>query len=122
MSLLQAGVALEVIALWLGHAKPLTTRGYIEADLKMKADCLKRLTEPALLRRRSTQESSRLLTFLEAILIMPRNNHQEPTPMLICPDCSALLASRHKKRNPKLWITFSFAFVCFNIRNGLRYC
>ena len=67
MSLLQAGVALEVIALWLGHAKPLTTHGYIEADLKMKADCLKRLTEPVPLRRRSTQESSRLLAFLEAI-------------------------------------------------------
>lgn len=67
MSLLQAGVALEVIALWLGHAKPLTTHGYIEADLKMKADCLKRLTEPAPIRRRSAQEPSRLLAFLEAI-------------------------------------------------------
>lgn len=67
MSLLQAGVALEVIALWLGHAKPLTTHGYIEADLKMKAECLKRLTEPTPPRRRSTQESSRLLAFLEAI-------------------------------------------------------
>lgn len=67
MSLLQAGVALEVIALWLGHAKPLTTHGYIEANLKMKADCLRRLTEPTPLRRRSPPESSRLLAFLEAI-------------------------------------------------------
>jgi integrase/recombinase XerD len=67
MSLLQAGVALEVIALWLGHAKPLTTHGYIEADLKMKAECLKRLTEPTPPRRRAAQESSRLLAFLEAI-------------------------------------------------------
>jgi site-specific recombinase XerD len=67
MSLLQAGVALEVIALWLGHAKPLTTHGYIEADMKMKAECLKRLTEPTPPRRRSAQESSRLLAFLEAI-------------------------------------------------------
>lgn len=67
MSLLQAGVALEVIALWLGHAKPLTTHGYIEADLRMKADCLKRLTEPTAPRRRSAQESSRLLAFLEAV-------------------------------------------------------
>lgn len=67
MSLLQAGVALEVIALWLGHAKPLTTHGYIEADLKMKADCLNRLAEPTPPRRRSAQESSRLLAFLEAI-------------------------------------------------------
>lgn len=67
MSLLQAGVALEIIALWLGHAKPLTTHGYIEADLKMKADCLKRLTEPTPPRRRSAPEGSRLLAFLEAI-------------------------------------------------------
>jgi hypothetical protein len=54
MGLLHASVALEVIALWLGHVKPLTTHGYIEADLKMKAKCLKRLTEPMLPRRRST--------------------------------------------------------------------
>ena len=67
MSLLQAGVALEVIALWLGHAKPLTTHGYIEAHLKMKAECLERLTEPTAPRRRPTKESSRLLAFLEAI-------------------------------------------------------
>jgi len=67
MSLLQAGVALEVIALWLGHSKPLTTHGYIEADLKMKAACLRRLTEPAPRRCRSARESSRLLAFLEAL-------------------------------------------------------
>jgi site-specific recombinase XerD len=67
MSLLQAGVALEVIALWLGHAKPLTTHGYIEADLKMKAQCLKLLTEPNPPRRRPHGESSRLLAFLQAI-------------------------------------------------------
>jgi hypothetical protein len=67
MSLLQAGVALEVIALWLGHAKPITTHGYIEADLKMKADCMRRLTEPASIHHRSRQESSRLLAFLGAI-------------------------------------------------------
>ena len=67
MSLLQAGVALEVIALWLGHAKPLTTHGYVEADLQMKAACLERLTEPSRPRRRAAPESSRLLAFLEAI-------------------------------------------------------
>jgi site-specific recombinase XerD len=67
MSLLQAGVALEVIALWLGHAKPMTTHGYIEADLKMKAACLKHLTETTPPRGRPAQESSRLLAFLEAI-------------------------------------------------------
>jgi len=67
MALLQAGVALEVIALWLGHAKPLTTHGYIEADLKMKATCLKRLQEPNAPRRSPAQNTSRLLAFLEAL-------------------------------------------------------
>jgi site-specific recombinase XerD len=67
MSLLQAGVALEVIALWLGHAKPITTHGYIEADLKMKAECLQRLTEPTPPKNHPRHEASRLLAFLEAI-------------------------------------------------------
>jgi site-specific recombinase XerD len=36
MHLLQAGVDLAVIALWLGHENPATTHMYIEADLAMK--------------------------------------------------------------------------------------
>lgn len=67
MSLLQAGVALEVIALWLGHAQPVTTHGYVEADLKMKSECLRRLTEPHPPKHRPHDEPSRLLAFLEAI-------------------------------------------------------
>ena len=67
MALLQAGVALEVIALWLGHAKPLTTHGYVEADLKMKAECLKRLNEPKAPRNSPARNTSRLLAFLEAL-------------------------------------------------------
>jgi integrase len=67
MALLQAGVALEVIALYLGHAKPITTHGYIEADLKMKADCLRRLTEPLTKSQKKRETPSRLLAFLEAI-------------------------------------------------------
>jgi integrase/recombinase XerD len=63
-SLLQVGVAMEVIALWLGHAEPQTTNGYMEADLKMKAECL---TEPTPPRRRFTQEFSRLVELIEAI-------------------------------------------------------
>ena len=36
MHLLQSGVPLEIIALWLGHEQVVTTHGYIEADLSMK--------------------------------------------------------------------------------------
>ena len=67
MSLLRAGVALEVIALWLGHAQPITTHGYIEADLKMKEECLLRLAEPPPPKSKSREEPSRLLAFLRGI-------------------------------------------------------
>jgi site-specific recombinase XerD len=40
MHLLQSGVDLTVIALWLGHESPETTHQYIEADLKMKEEVL----------------------------------------------------------------------------------
>lgn len=40
MHLLQAGVEVTVIALWLGHESPETTHQYIEADLTMKQRAL----------------------------------------------------------------------------------
>lgn len=36
MHMLQAGVDITVIALWLGHESPTTTHMYVEADLAMK--------------------------------------------------------------------------------------
>jgi len=45
MHLLQSGVDITVIALWLGHESP-TTHLYLEADLKMKEHALKSLPEP----------------------------------------------------------------------------
>jgi site-specific recombinase XerD len=46
MHLLQAGVDLTVIALWLGHESPATTHLYVEADLKMKEQALEKV-QPA---------------------------------------------------------------------------
>jgi integrase len=46
MHLLQAGVDITTIALWLGHESPLTTHQYIEADLEMKKKTLTRLKPP----------------------------------------------------------------------------
>ncbi len=46
MHLLQAGVDISVIALWLGHESPVTTHHYVEADLTMKERALARLHEP----------------------------------------------------------------------------
>lgn len=47
MHLLQSGVDLTVIALWLGHESPVTTHQYIEADLAMKTRALESLHAPA---------------------------------------------------------------------------
>jgi site-specific recombinase XerD len=46
MHLLQSGVDISVIALWLGHETPTTTHMYVEADLAMKDRALARLQEP----------------------------------------------------------------------------
>ena len=46
MHLLQSGVDVTVIALWLGHESPATTHTYIEADLAMKERALKALRSP----------------------------------------------------------------------------
>ena len=46
MHLLQSGVDITAIALWLGHESPLTTHKYIEADLEMKKKTLNHLKGP----------------------------------------------------------------------------
>jgi site-specific recombinase XerD len=63
MHLLQAGVDISVIALWLGHESPVTTHHYVEADLAMKERALARLHEPgAKIQRYQAPDS--LLNFL----------------------------------------------------------
>ena len=67
MHLLQAGVPLEVISLWLGHEDIATTHDYIEADLEMKRQTLEHLPAPAPWRRPRKLSSSHVLAFLEAL-------------------------------------------------------
>jgi site-specific recombinase XerD len=66
MHLLQSGVDITVIALWLGHESPITTHHYVEADLAMKERALARLQEPdtALRRFRATDS---LVQFLKTL-------------------------------------------------------
>jgi integrase/recombinase XerD len=46
VDLLRAGVDHSVIALWLGHESPETTRMYLDADLSMKEQALSRTAPP----------------------------------------------------------------------------
>lgn len=66
MHLLQAGVDITVIALWLGHESPVTTHGYVEADLAMKQRALDTLAPPETKRKRY-RPSDAILKFLESL-------------------------------------------------------
>jgi site-specific recombinase XerD len=66
MHLLQSGVDISVIALWLGHESPKTTHHYVEADLAMKDRALARMQEPDTKIRRYKAPDS-LLAFLKAL-------------------------------------------------------
>lgn len=66
MHLLQAGVDITVIALWLGHESPVTTHRYVEADLKMKDRALQTLQAPPGKPARY-RPKDRLLQFLQGL-------------------------------------------------------
>jgi site-specific recombinase XerD len=66
MHLLQAGVDISVIALWLGHESPVTTHCYVEADLTMKERALARLHEPEVKIKRYRAPDS-LINFLKTL-------------------------------------------------------
>jgi len=66
LHMLQAGVRLEVIALWLGHEKLDTTHHYLEVDLTMKEKALQSLDLPKTKNPRF-QPTDRLLRFLESL-------------------------------------------------------
>lgn len=66
MHLLQSGVDITVIALWLGHEDTATTHLYVEADLAMKEAALRRVEDPAP-RPNRFKAPDRLLAFLEAL-------------------------------------------------------
>jgi integrase/recombinase XerD len=66
MHLLQAGVDITVIALWLGHESTQTTHGYIEADLALKEIALKKVG-PAGQKTKRFQPDDELLRFLTSL-------------------------------------------------------
>jgi integrase/recombinase XerD len=66
MHLLQSGVDVTVIALWLGHESPETTHQYVEADLEMKRPVLDRLDGPKCKEPRRAKPSG-LVDFLNRL-------------------------------------------------------
>lgn len=66
MHLLQSGVDIATIALWLGHESPTTTHIYIEADMLMKQRALEKLNEPSVKPGRF-RASDKVLTFLDSL-------------------------------------------------------
>lgn len=66
MHLLQSGVDITIIALWLGHESPATTHSYIEADLAMKENAMNSLT-PLDQNCSRFKPSDQLMAFLDTL-------------------------------------------------------
>ena len=66
MDLLQAGVDATVIALWLGHETVKTVQIYVEANIKMKEEVLKK-TAPRKTGPSRYRPGDRLLNFLNGL-------------------------------------------------------
>jgi integrase/recombinase XerD len=66
MHLLQSGVDITVIALWLGHESIETTHVYLEADLATKERALQKLTPGDVPLARFTADDP-LLAFLASL-------------------------------------------------------
>jgi integrase/recombinase XerD len=66
MTLLRAGVDITVIALWLGHESPTSTRVYLHADMALKEQAIARTSPPGTEASRYQPPDS-LLAFLEQL-------------------------------------------------------
>jgi site-specific recombinase XerD len=64
MHLLQSGVDLSVIAMWLGHETTQTTHQYLDADLELKKQALACL-EPPRVRRSPRSRADDIVRFLK---------------------------------------------------------
>jgi site-specific recombinase XerD len=66
LNLLQSGIDISTIAIWLGHESILTTHKYMESDLEMKRRTLEKLQEPGC-SASSFEPDDALLAFLDSL-------------------------------------------------------
>lgn len=66
MNLLQAGVDISTIAIWLGHESIETTHRYMAADIELKRKAMEKLEETADISF-NYQPSFSTLSFLESL-------------------------------------------------------
>ena len=66
MNLLQAGVDISTIAIWLGHESIETTHRYMVADIELKRKAMEKLEETADISF-NYQPSFSILSFLESL-------------------------------------------------------
>jgi site-specific recombinase XerD len=66
MHLLQSGVDISVIAMWLGHESIVTTHHYMQADLEMKKQALQKVKAPKV-GAVTFKPSQDVLAFLESL-------------------------------------------------------
>ena len=74
MHLLQSGLDLASIALFLGHEDAQTTHGYVEADAEMKRRTLAALPPLVRARRGTPKQREELIAFLESLQRGPRGD------------------------------------------------
>jgi site-specific recombinase XerD len=67
MELLQAGVDISVIALWLGHESIQTTQVYLHAHIALKIAALAKLQPPGTKQSMRFEPEDQLLAFLDAL-------------------------------------------------------
>lgn len=66
LRMLQSGVDISTIAIWLGHESIITTHKYMEADLEMKRQTLEKMSDPGHSSYRFTPDAS-IMAFLNSL-------------------------------------------------------
>lgn len=106
LHLLQAGVDLSTIAIWLGHESISTTHKYMEADMEMKERVLEKLAEPAVNGCRY-KPSKDILSFLAALNYV-LNQGSVNAPKIVAPGNFVALEFRSEHKQSEHIIAFMF--------------